>query len=57
MAGEMYISSEKILVNDDSGHYKPPMLLEDTKVRLEMVVKKLRELGIEKNIQITRDAW
>lgn len=57
MAGEMYISSEKILINDDSGHYKPSIALQETNDRLNLVVRKLRELGIKKNIQITHDAW
>ena len=58
MAGEMYISSGKILVNDDSGHYKPSIALQETLERLQAVVRKLEDLGIRnKPIEITRDAW
>ncbi len=53
MAGEMNITSEKIYINDDSGHYKPESDSKETKVRIAFVISYLRSLGVTLPIEIS----
>ena len=53
MAGEMNITSEKIYINDDSGHYKPESDSKETKVRIALVISYLKSLGVTLPIEIS----
>ena len=57
MAGEMNITSSGVLMNDESGHYKPGMMSPDKGIRFEAVASYLRKIGYEGPTKIVQGGF